>query len=278
MKISIIIPMLSKESDKLYPMYSRISCVLASYNYELIVVVNGKFDPTSLPGYNTMKHQSKFIVNETDVGAFESRRQGLKEATGNYVWFVDITDQVSKIDIKPFYKDYDMIVHDIAYTTDNGNSYSVMPPTSATEEFEFTNLNPITAKYVGKRYINNYLSNIIFNKDFIVNIYDKTSTIEGFNRFSPLYLNAVALKYVKSLRYVSETISTYFIDKSQLGVDDSNTNQLLFSLNAKKVFSKKRIDELNKHLEKDTVGVAKFINEYIEAMLNLNQIHHHDDE
>lgn len=281
MKLSLIIPTRSSDSEQLSKIFSRAKCLLEKLDYEIIVVSDGKFDPEKINKFDVEESRIKFIFNDTNLGVFESRRKGLMEATGKYVWFVDATDNILNVDITPEYDDYDMIYHNFSFVDNKDVYHNGIPQSNLDNSVDsYKNINPITSKYISKVFINCYISNIIFNREFITKVYKDLPSFENFNKFSGLYLSAVALKHVKNLKYIPSSIYEYNFRDEYIGTDEKHTNCNFFYLNTEVIFTKKQVSKLKKILENDTEGVKEFIMTYVSMLLKTNRVEHdhHDSD
>lgn len=139
MIVSIIITVFNKEE---YIKRCLDSCVvqessLLGVDYEIIVVNDGSSDNSAgIIGEYSIKFPSIAVIEQKNQGLSMARNNGLKIAKGDYIWFVDADDAISKSsiqsvktvvrdnpDIIPIYAKYDgddTIRNNIPETTRNG--------------------------------------------------------------------------------------------------------------------------------------------------------------
>ena len=123
MKISIIIPIIEPSENTLYSLNSAIDCLMKNYDKEIILVSDTQFDPKTFDCYKELKDNNwKFIINKKPIGIFESRRKGLKKSTGDLVWFLDSTDNVSIVNLTENMLDYDVSLFNLSYLTNYSTS------------------------------------------------------------------------------------------------------------------------------------------------------------
>ena len=89
MKISIVIPLYNKEKHIL----DTLDCISKQtyQEYEILVVNDGSTDD-SLKKVESYKDARLKIINQTNSGAAAARNRGVKEATSEYIAFMDADD------------------------------------------------------------------------------------------------------------------------------------------------------------------------------------------
>jgi glycosyltransferase involved in cell wall biosynthesis len=95
-QISLIIPVFNGE---LYIEKCINSCInqdIKLVNYEIIIINDGSTDQTSeiLQGFK--KYSNVKIVSQQNLGLGKSRNEGLKQARGKYLWFIDSDDWIAE--------------------------------------------------------------------------------------------------------------------------------------------------------------------------------------
>ena len=82
---------------------------------ELIIVDDGSSDESAaiINAYSAADARIKTLINENNRGLLHARKQGVKEATGSYIMFMNSSDYLApdafKIAIKTIVKGYDMV-------------------------------------------------------------------------------------------------------------------------------------------------------------------------
>ena len=96
MKLSIIIPAYNCEKTIENCLSSILNRKVQGLDVEILIVDDGSLDGTSKIVQNISKNDSriKYIYQE-NTGAGAARNLGLKNITGDYVWFIDGDDEVS---------------------------------------------------------------------------------------------------------------------------------------------------------------------------------------
>ena len=125
MKLSIIIPMYNCERYIADCLDSILNSDLPKGEYEVIIVNDGSKDkgPEIAQDY-VSKHDNFRYLTQENQGQSVARNYGLKEAKGEYVWFVDGDDKVERflckfIDILHIYK-LDSLVTTMVVTDEQG--------------------------------------------------------------------------------------------------------------------------------------------------------------
>ena len=268
MKVSIIVPMKSFDNYFLSKLFYQLDfCIKCEY--EIILIFDEKFNLEMFEHYEKIKDKWKFIFNETPIGAFESRRRGVDVATGDLVWFVDSTDNLDVLDPDETVLDFDINFYRLSYKLENKNEFFNLEPLrhdDGSDITEYSKLNPITSKFVLKKFINPFLGLCIFRKDFIKKLYKKLPTLDGFNRFSGLYLVASALLFARNIKYRNDqTIYTYIIKDKYLIDDkyDKGKYTPFYELNALNYFNNEDVEIFKEFLKHDTNDVSEEILNYI---------------
>ena len=100
MKISIIIPVFNAEKY-LSRCLDSVILAMKDVDGEILIIDNGSTDDSLKIIDSYKKKNSKIIILNCDTpGAAAVRNYGSKEATGEYIWFVDADDAVTKDSVK----------------------------------------------------------------------------------------------------------------------------------------------------------------------------------
>lgn len=95
-QISLIIPVFNGE---LYIEKCINSCLnqdIKLDTYEIIIINDGSTDQTNEILQNFKKYSNVKIINQQNLGLGKSRNNGLNEAKGKYLWFIDSDDWISE--------------------------------------------------------------------------------------------------------------------------------------------------------------------------------------
>ena len=97
MLLSIVIPVYNLEEYLARCLDSIISQNYDKNNYEIIIVNDGSTDGSQnvIDGYAN-KYENVSAIYQENSGVSEARNKGLKVAKGEYVWFIDGDDYISK--------------------------------------------------------------------------------------------------------------------------------------------------------------------------------------
>ena len=93
--ISVVIPLYNKESSIKDTLHSVLS---QNFNdFEVVIVNDGSTDNSvSRVEEYTKKYFNIRLINRLNGGLSAARNTGLKEAKGEYVWFIDSDDWIEK--------------------------------------------------------------------------------------------------------------------------------------------------------------------------------------
>ena len=170
MKISLIFACynISQYLDELYQL-------LISQTYkdiEIIFVEDCSIDDTRNKLLTLDDPRVKFILNEKNIGAANSRNRGIEEATGDYIWFPDPDDLfdaklLSKVGgvISEFNPDVISIGMQERYEIDGKLSYT-KNIVSEFEGFITTNFNPVLVN-LEETFLFGYTNNKFYKKEII---------------------------------------------------------------------------------------------------------------
>jgi hypothetical protein len=272
MKLSIIIPIIEPTEITLYSLNSAIDFFVKNCEKEIILVSDTQFKPETFNCYKELKDNNwKFIINKKPIGIFESRRKGLKKSTGDLIWFLDSTDNVSFVNLTENMLDYDVSLFNLSYFKENNRSvFSTYNYNNFgnIEDQDYKKLNPFATRHIIKKYLNPFIDNFIFKADYIKSIYEKFNTINNFNKFSNLYLITAALKYMKSFKYYNSIICTikmknkYCNDRFNI---DKNEKATFGAVLVNEFFNEEDIEEFKTILEKDEANVSKEILAFLDS-------------
>lgn len=214
LKISVIMPVYNSSNSIVKTIESVMN---QSYeNYELIIVENGvKTDLQSLINNNKIIY---YYLNEPNVS--KARNLGLKNATGNYITFIDSDD---------FYRQdfLEKMVNEIKKADIVTCGFF---RTDLKEDYKVSNyqdlINTSNIQNYMEKIRNSILFNNIWNKIYCSNIIKDNNIYfdENYNLGEDLLFNLEYFKYVKKASYINESLYTYVRDNSSKGLDHGNNN------------------------------------------------------
>lgn len=214
MKCSIIIPAYNTACTLEATVNSIMTCGLS--DYEIILIDDGSIDDTPvLCDHLAQTHERIRAYHQKNSGVSSARNYGLKQATGDYIWFVDSDDFVN-----PFSDSFlhdcnvqspDMIIFgmEVRSYRDNvlmQNDYLRMPKCIDLYADQFGELFP-------ELFVRNYLSptwNKLFNRNLLIR-----SQIEfdpSLSNYEDLVFSLQALSVSKHILISPETIYVYITD------------------------------------------------------------------
>lgn len=95
MKLSIIVPVYNVEDYITQCLNSLLDQDLGQDDYEIIIVNDGSNDSSDkIANEYVQRHKNVQIINRENGGLSAARNTGLKNAKGEYVWFVDSDDWI----------------------------------------------------------------------------------------------------------------------------------------------------------------------------------------
>lgn len=134
MKLSIVVPTYNVENYLDKCLHSCISQDILSTEYEIIVINDGSSDNSAIIAEKYVSNYSNvFLFSQENRGLSAARNAGLKQAHGDYVWFIDSDDSIQENclkDLLSYCKDIDVLC--LSYTMqfeDGRDSRTIIPPT-----------------------------------------------------------------------------------------------------------------------------------------------------
>lgn len=202
-KISVIIPVFNDEKR----IEKSINSVLnQTYdNLELIVVNDGSTDKT-LEKIQKYSDKRIKIVTQKNQGTGQARNKGIKEATGNFICFVDSDDTIDPNfleEMSKLIKQKNASIVACSYKNNTGNLYEL----DRAEAFKYLIALPekIPMSVCGKIFKRETIENIYFDK--ANHFEDIKFAVEAFARTDKVvYLERILYNYIKR----EESRSKYF--------------------------------------------------------------------
>jgi len=261
MKLSIIIPMYNAEKYIADCLDSILKSDLPKGEYEVIIVNDGSKDkgPEIAQDY-VSKHENFRYLTQENQGQSVARNYGIKEAQGEYLWFVDSDDKISSgiIDVIKVLDEnnLDSLVTNMIVVDENDKQ--IAPNTSYNIQYDtiikgrdvfFSNvpIGSVCGNFIKKELL---LKNNLFFKPGITQ-----QDVELSNR---LFAYAKKVMFVKNYTYVyikhSNSV-TMSIDLSKRKKYILNTIDIISSL---QILSEELYDvdrELSKHIKEKSNNV-----------------------
>lgn len=182
-KVSIILPVYNVDKYLSECLESAINQTLDSI--EIIAVNDGSTDSSLeiLEQYRD-KHGIK-IINQENKGLSEARNTGLREAKGEYVYFLDSDDYIDLDSMRYCYEkckknELDIINFDAISFKDNKNSQIDLD-----EDYNRANIIESEKVYTGEDYYNYLMKNNAYRQPVWLNMYKRTFLIENNLLFYP---------------------------------------------------------------------------------------------
>ena len=218
MLISIIIPFYDKDHNHITNMLNYLSKL--SFNKEVIFIDDRNDKSLDMRSTYNIPNEYK-IINSSEsgnIGTFESRRTGTMNATGDYIWFVDVDDMpldfdASVVDGKKELYYFNAIHYDVTTNTRKTQLElnDICPNYISKYYHEFTekegnlitfHISNKSEKFVGYvfRYLFYSISFCVWDKLFKTNIlremYDSTEVLKNFSYGEDSFLVRLYLKHL----------------------------------------------------------------------------------
>lgn len=207
--VSIILPVYNVEKYLRECLESAINQTLGSI--EIIAVNDGSTD-NSLEILKEYQQKGNIkIINQKNKGLSEARNSGLKEAKGEYIYFLDSDDYIDINSMKYCYtkckeNKLDIINFDAISFKDNKNS-----KVNLDEDYDRSNLINSNNVYIGEDYYNYLIKNNAYRQPVWLNMYSRKFLIENNLTFYPGLIHEdelfTKLAYLKCKRimYIAKT-------------------------------------------------------------------------
>lgn len=174
-----------------------------TFDYQLTFIDNRKDKSVDL--HKKLANYNYFIP-EKDYGLFESRRYGFNHTNNDFVWFVDIDDEIFDFKLKNISSDDDVIIY-------NFNVYKVFEkkldrlarvPYDRVYRIDLNDESMI--QYVDTYLMRDGIWNKLFNRKTLKKCYESIPRLENFFVYEDIYLHKhftyFASKYRTDTQYV----------------------------------------------------------------------------
>ena len=265
MKLSIVFTIISMEECA--NVIQSVNCIIQTLkgdDYEIIIISDFDFE------FKMFKDVSNIhiVINKTPIGIFKSRQKSIKLAKGKYISFVNsnIITYVSDLTFIDDENDYDIIRFNGKIEDNNRNHISIQNDLLSEDDVdEYVNLNPITSRFILKKYYNPFINNFMFKKDYVKEFYKKISIIENYNKLFDIYLIMGMMKYMTSFKYDLHVFGITIFNESYRM--DNEKSKSFYGLNSEMYFDKAEFDELKSYLENDNLNISKDVINFIEPYI-----------
>ena len=207
-KLSIIIPVYNGEKFIDRCMHSILS--QDNGHLEIILVDDGSPDRSGemCDGY-VAEHPFIRCIHKANGGVSSARNEGLRAATGDYVWFVDIDDEIADGAIETIFASGDapLTVYDFCTVTDGVVSGPVLKNSDFTYRIE--SLDDFFMEYVFSYRLSNALWNKVYRTDIIRD--NGMSFREDVRIGEDLLFNLLYCGYATEVRFATEDIYRWHI-------------------------------------------------------------------
>jgi len=244
MKVSIIIPVYNVEK---YIRECLNSVINQTYkNIEIIVVIDGSLDNSSKIVYEFAKNDDRFkIIDRENKGVYQSRIDGIKESTGEYLIFIDSDDTIKENMVEILLNEIISSDTDLVrckWLTKINNKF-------IEEDIKIDNYNKVL-----KKDFDPYLYNLLYNTIFFNSMCRQIVKKEVFKNIDMSNSN---LKYGEDLAFeckILNNINSFKIIDEYL---------YIYNINENSITNKKSIKIINKKLL-DSFHLNKILCEYID--------------
>lgn len=227
-KLSVIIPAYNCEK---YIGRCIESILEQNYNsLEIICINDGSEDKTlNILNNYANKYNNIKLINKKNAGVSKARNDGIKEACGKYIMFVDADDVIKKDSLNNIdsilEKNYDLIRYN--YEIDFGNNKKVIqlyPKSQEMSKEDFIDkivntgyMNSVWTTLYNKEFLEKY--NIKFDSDYIMGE-DLVFNIEVYTNLNKgYYYNKTIYKYIENQNSVSYN---YELEKVKRKIENTN--------------------------------------------------------
>ena len=200
MKISIIINFYDKDHN----CFPQIMKYLERLTFEKeVIFVDDRNDKTeNIRKMYKVPNQYKIVnsfENGENVGTFEARRSGVKSATGNYVWFVDIDDEI--FDFKPVLDGSDVICYNFKMNHFMNERFK--------ENRYFVCATPKNYRYAYKYLLYGSLWRNNYKRETLLKAYSQIPTHKHLFYYEDMFLNGYILNNLKRITCNTQCIYDY---------------------------------------------------------------------
>ena len=198
--ISIIIPFYDKDYHYIPNMLNYLSKL--SFNKEVIFIDDRNDKSLDIRKTYNIPNEYKIINSskeENNVGTFESRRTGVNEATGEYIWFVDVDDEI--YDFKPITDGSDVVCYNFKMNNKENTRFL--------ENRYFTCGSYKNYKYVYRFLLYGSLWRNIYLRSTLLKAYEQIPTKKNLFYYEDMFLNGYILNNLKRITCDTQIIYNY---------------------------------------------------------------------
>jgi hypothetical protein len=184
--------------DRDYHLIDQFLSYIKNLNFEYKLTLIDNRNDKSVDLHEKLANYN-YLIPDKDYGLFESRRYGFNHTNNDFVWFVDIDDEIFnfKLNLKP---EYDIVIYN--FKTNNEPRLRC----KQNRIYEIDNSNERMIGFISQFFMNDGVWNKIFNRNTLKKCYETLPRIENFFIYEDLYLIKhfmyFATKYKTDTQYI----------------------------------------------------------------------------
>ena len=218
--------------DRDYHLIDQFLSCIKNLNFEYKLTLIDNRNDKSVDLHEKLANYN-YLIPDKDHGLFESRRYGFNHTNNDFVWFVDIDDEIFnfKLNLKP---EYDIVIYN--FKTNNEPRLRC----KQNRIYEIDNSNERMIGFISQFFMNDGVWNKIFNRNTLKKCYEILPRIENFFIYEDLYL-------IKSLHYEKKKGDLKGVDT--VWINDQYRLLFYSSPDNKGIVVNALIIEISKHYE-----------------------------
>ena len=236
MLISIIIPFYDKDHNHFPNMLNYLSKL--SFNKEVIFIDDRNDKSMNIRSMYNIPDEYK-IINSSEsgnIGTFESRRTGVLNATGDYIWFVDIDDEL--YNFEPVLDGSDVICYNFKMNDKENRRFY------RNRYFVCKNYN--NYKYAYRYLLYGSLWRNLYLRKTLLKVYKQIPTHKHLFYYEDMFLNGFVLNNLKRITCNTQIIYNYNMTYNYYWKE--NEDKVDFMINNSKGIAKSILIECKKNL------------------------------